>query len=83
MSFVRPEARAALWRLREVLAAGALGALGLYWLTSRGLVAGLGAVCLLAAVALAVVGVQRARFRIGSGPASSRSMKGRSPISAR
>ena len=67
MSFVRPEARAALWRLREVLAAGALAALGLYWLTSRGLVVGLGAACLLAAVALAVVGVQRARFRIGSG----------------
>lgn len=67
MSFVRPEARAALWRLREVLVAGALAALGIYWLTSRGLVAGLGAVCLLAALALAVVGVQRARFRVGSG----------------
>ena len=67
MSVIRPEARAAMWRVRELLAAGAVGALGLYWLTSRGLVFGLGVACVAVALALAVVGVQRARFRLGAG----------------
>lgn len=64
MSFVRPEARAALWRWREVLAGAGLLALGLLWgLQGLGLMrilgfalAGLGVIVLLA-------GVQRARFR--------------------
>ena len=43
MSFVRPEARAAVWRVRELLVAGALGGLGLYWaLTAFGVLSWLG-----------------------------------------
>jgi hypothetical protein len=70
MSFVRPELRAALWRWREALAAGAVAALGL-WLFLRGLrfgdwlLEGLGAVLGLGALAALWAAVQRARFRSG------------------
>ncbi|TNF60155.1 MAG: hypothetical protein EP307_09130 [Rhodobacteraceae bacterium] len=67
MSFIRPQARATLWRLREVISAAGLAALGLYWLTSHGLVFWLGALCLAVALGLALVGIQRARFRLGAG----------------
>ena len=36
MSFIRPEARAALWRWREVLAGAGVGALGI-WMGLTGL----------------------------------------------
>ena len=68
MSFFRPEARAALWRWREVLAASGLGVLGLYWvLGPGGLLVWVGWLTLALAVALAIVGVQRGRFRTGAG----------------
>ncbi|MFV0512356.1 MAG: hypothetical protein ACK5MY_01790 [Jhaorihella sp.] len=68
MSFFRPEAHAALWRWREVLAASALAALGLYWvLGPGGLLFWVGWLTLALAAALGVVGGQRGRFRTGTG----------------
>lgn len=67
MSFVRPEARAAIWRLREVLAGGGLAALGLWLVLGRGLTVWLGYGAMIVALGLIVVGVQRARFRTGGG----------------
>ncbi|AAV96850.1 hypothetical protein KQ247_07240 [Ruegeria pomeroyi] len=68
MSFIRPEARAALWRWREVLAGLAVALLGLSWIAGPGgLLGWTGWPVAAAGLALAVVGVQRARFRTGGG----------------
>jgi len=68
VSLVRPQARAALWRWREVAASGALAALGLWSvLAGLGIVFWLGWVLIAAAAALALAGIQRARFRTGGG----------------
>ncbi|TMV10291.1 hypothetical protein FGK63_04295 [Ruegeria sediminis] len=68
MSFVRPEAKAALWRWREVLAAVVVALLGVSWIGGPGgLLGWIGWVLVVVAAALAVVGVQRARFRTGAG----------------
>ncbi|MCE8508692.1 hypothetical protein KBY28_09555 [Ruegeria pomeroyi] len=68
MSFIRPEARAALWRWREVLAGLALVLLGFSWIAGPGgLLGWTGWPVAAAGVILAVVGVQRARFRTGGG----------------
>ena len=68
MSLVRPQARAALWRWREVVAGGGLAVLGLWWvLAGIGIVHWLGWALLAAALALVLAGVQRARFRTGAG----------------
>lgn len=70
MSFVRPEARAALWRWREVLVGAGMGALGLWWILGPGgLLGWIGAVLAVTGLALAVIGMQRNRFRTpGQGP---------------
>lgn len=70
MTFIRPEAKAALWRWREVLAGLAVAALGLLWATGpRGLLGLVGWVLVAAGVVLVVTGVQRLRFRrTESGP---------------
>ncbi|WP_170385567.1 hypothetical protein [Ruegeria atlantica] len=68
MSFIRPEAKLTLWRWREVLVAAAVLLVGLSWISGPGgLLGWLGWVLVLAAVALAVIGIQRARFRTGVG----------------
>ncbi len=68
MSLVRAEARAALWRWREVVAGAAMLGLGLWWgLAGTGLLPWMGAALALAGAALALAGVQRARFRPGAG----------------
>ncbi|WP_050929278.1 hypothetical protein [Aestuariivita boseongensis] len=67
MSFVRPEARATLWRFREILSGTGLGALGLYLAAGRGLTVWLGYAALVVALGLIVVGFQRTRFRTGGG----------------
>lgn len=68
MSFIRPEAKAALWRWREILVALAVGLTGLGWVVGHGgLLGWTGAVLLIAGAVLAIVGVQRARFRTGAG----------------
>lgn len=68
MSFMRPEARAALWRWREVLCGLGLAAVGLWWgIDSFGLLQWLGYALLILAGAVLVMGLQRARFRSGTG----------------
>ena len=68
--FLRPEARAVLWRWREVI--GALCALAFgVWLAlgSFGIMRWIGIVLMLGAAIFVVAGVQRARFRqAGAGP---------------
>lgn len=68
--FLRPEARAFLWRWRDTLVGLALIALGLWWgLRFFGALKWLGYVVILLGVTIAVAGVQRARFRqAGLGP---------------
>jgi hypothetical protein len=67
MSFIRPEARALLWRWREILGALLLLALGLRWaLVGVGVTQITGWACVTLAVVLGVVGAQRMRFRRGS-----------------
>jgi hypothetical protein len=79
MSFLRPEAKAQLLRWRETLAGLGAAALGLWLaLTAYGVLFGLGIVLLLGGGALAVAGVQRARFRQGSdGPGVVQVVEGR------
>lgn len=80
MSFIRPEARAALWRWREALAGVALLAIGLWW--SLGVVGwivqAVGTALALLGAALIVLGFQRARFRAGNdGPGVVQVVEGR------
>lgn len=65
--FFRPEAKAVLWRWREVLAACAIALVGLWWIVGPGrLLAVPGWALVLAGVALGIIGLQRARFRSGT-----------------
>jgi len=67
MTFIRPQARAAIWRWREVLIGGATIAIGTSWvLGPGGLLGWVGWPLIIAGLALAIVGLQRARFRAGS-----------------
>ncbi len=68
MSFIRPEAKLALWRWREVLTAAVVLLVGLSWISGPGgLLGWMGWVLVAVAAALAVIGIQRARFRTGAG----------------
>ncbi len=69
-SFMRPEARATLWRWREVIVGLALLAFGLWWVIGGfGVVRGIGFVICAVAIALILAGAQRSRFRqTGTGP---------------
>ena len=68
MSFVRPEARAAIARWREALWGGAVVALGLWWgIGTSGVLSWIGFAAIAAGVALTATGVQRARFRGAAG----------------
>ncbi|APG48437.1 hypothetical protein [Phaeobacter porticola] len=68
MTFIRPEARVALWRWREMLAATLLIILGLSWaLGAYGIQALAGWGILGLGVVIAVIGAQRMRFRLGGG----------------
>ncbi len=70
MSFIRPEARAQLWRIREILAAAAVFLLGIYWILGpQGLLGWIGWLLIAASLALAFVGFRRLQFRqSGRGP---------------
>ena len=62
--FFRPEAKAALWRWRELLVAAGMAVLGLWWIMGPGRLLALpGWALVIGAVALTFVGVQRGRFR--------------------
>ena len=64
MSFIRPEARDAIWRWREVLTGLAVALVGLSWvLGPRGLLGLVGWVAIAIGIVLIVSGAQRARFR--------------------
>lgn len=66
--FFRPEARAALWKWREVFAAVLLAALGAWWgSTSFGPLKWLGWAMLAAGAVLALLAVQRVRFARSGG----------------
>jgi len=68
MSFIRPEVRQGLRRWREVFAAGAVLALGLWWaLTGFGLIRWIGWALAIGGAALLWAGLQRARFHGGHG----------------
>ena len=68
MSFLRPEAVAAIRRWQGTIAAGAVMALGLWWgLTSLGLIKWSGWALALGGAAMTWAAVQRARFHGGTG----------------
>lgn len=68
MSFIRPDAQAALWRWREVLTGAGAILLGLWLALGPGLLMGwLGLALVLGGAALAIAGWQRGRFRGASG----------------
>lgn len=68
MSFIRPEARAAIGRWRELLVGLGLVCLGTYWaIGPAGLLGYVGYAAIIAGLALTIVGFQRARFRSGAG----------------
>ena len=69
MGFVRPEAKRALMRWREVLIGVALAVIGLWWLAqSTGILRYVAPAVLVGAGALIMVGFQRGRFRgVGDG----------------
>lgn len=68
--FMRPEARAGLWRWREVIVGLILLGCGLWWaIGGFGVVRGIGVVVCVVAGALIIAGIQRGRFRqAGKGP---------------
>ena len=68
--FLRPEARAFLWRWREVLVAGVVIALGVWWIfTGIGINRWLGVIFTLIGLGWTYTAVQRARFaQEGDGP---------------
>ena len=64
MSFVRPEARAALWRWREVLFGGAMSSLSLIWaLGSFGILRSIALFFVSLGIVTILAGIQRGRFR--------------------
>lgn len=78
MSFLRPEARAALWRWREALTGLAGMLLGIYWMLGPGrLLFWVGGALTVIGAALVGAGIQRGRFRsAGGGPGVVRVIEG-------
>lgn len=65
--FFRPEAKATIWRFRDVWGALLVLALGVWWsITGLGFVTWLGYIIAAIGVMLLVAGIQRGRFRQGS-----------------
>jgi len=68
MSFIRPEAREALWRWRELIVAALMLLVGLKWaFTSYGVTEVTGWALVAVGLVIAVIGAQRLRFRLGAG----------------
>ena len=67
MSFIRPEARAAVAQWREALIGAVVLLVGVWWASGIGLTKWLGVALVAAGAVLIVSGIQRARFRVGKG----------------
>ncbi|WP_172298454.1 hypothetical protein [Pseudoruegeria sp. HB172150] len=68
MSFIRPAAKQAIWRWREVLLGLGLACLGMYWAVSQqGLMAAVGTGLVILGALFLFAGFQRTRFRVGTG----------------
>lgn len=68
MEFLRPKAKKAIWRWREALIGFAVSMLGLYWaIGGFGILSIIGTSLAIAGALLVFAGIQRARFRIGTG----------------
>lgn len=68
--FLRPQARAALWRWRELLLGGGVAVFGLWWaLGSFGIMVWVGWAIFLLGLMIIVTGIQRLRFSRGGGGA--------------
>ena len=68
MSFIRPEARVAIWRWRELIVAALMLLVGLKWsFTSFGVTEVTGWALVVIGLVIAVIGAQRLRFRLGAG----------------
>ncbi|SFL11950.1 hypothetical protein [Shimia haliotis] len=67
MSFIRPEARVALMKWREVLIGFGVLCVGFWWASGGGILRWIGYAVLIAGAVLIVSGIQRARFRRGAG----------------
>lgn len=67
MSFIRPDAQAALLKWRELLIGAGIILLGLYWTAQSGLIQWIGAAVTILGGLLCYTGLQRARFRTGKG----------------
>jgi len=66
--FLRPEARSFLNRYRDLIIAGLVGSIGLYWaLTTFGLMVWVGWLLVIVAGAFALSGIQRLRFKTETG----------------
>ena len=64
--FLRPEAKAQLWRFRDALMGGGVALLGLYWgLTRFGILSWIGWIMVAGGIIWTLAGLQRARFRQG------------------
>ncbi len=64
--FLRPEAKAQLWRYRDVIAGAGIAILGLYWaLTRYGILSWIGWIMVAGGVIWLLGGLQRALFRRG------------------
>lgn len=67
MSFIRPEARVAIWRWRELIVAALMLLVGLKWaFTAYGVTEVTGWALIMVGLIIAVVGAQRLRFRLGA-----------------
>ncbi len=67
MTFIRPEARAAVAQWREALVGGVVLLLGIWWASGFGVMKWLGIGLVAVGAVLIVSGLQRGRFRIGKG----------------
>jgi len=68
MSFVRPEVMNALWRWRETLVGAFIALCGMYWAVAQtGILAVVGTSLAIVGALIIFAGVQRTRFRTGTG----------------
>ncbi|MGR3661158.1 MAG: hypothetical protein ACU0CA_08225 [Paracoccaceae bacterium] len=70
MDFVRPEVTTVIWRFRDAMIGAAVSFIGLYWaINGVGFMVIVGTSVTVAGALLVFAGIQRGRFRAGSGGA--------------